>query len=78
MTINEASLIMVEGDQLPDATIMASLTISPSSARVTQMLRILGPKVRVMATKAMFIKAAVIAMVKVINKPCLGPCYRCP
>ena len=55
MAINKASLIMGEGNQLLDATILASLAILLSSAGVTHMHKMLGPKVRVMATKAMAI-----------------------
>ena len=50
MAINEASMILVEGDQLLDATIVASLDISLNSARVTHMHKIPGPKVSVMGT----------------------------
>ena len=52
MAINEASLIVVEGDQLADTTTVASLAISLSSAGVIQMPRMQGAQVRVMATKA--------------------------
>ena len=53
---------MVEADQLPNASIVASLAISLSSARVTQMPKMLGPKVREVATKAVAIKAVVVAI----------------
>ena len=37
VAINEASLIVVKGDQLLDATIVKSLTISLSSSGLTHM-----------------------------------------
>ena len=37
MTVDKASLVMVEGNQLLDATIAASLTISQSKAGVSHM-----------------------------------------
>ena len=46
VAINEASLIMVKGNQLLDATIVASLAISPSSAGVTHMYKIQGSDVK--------------------------------
>ena len=61
MSIEKASLITVAGDQLPDATIFTSLAIL-LSARITLMPIILEPKVRVVATKAMAIKAMFGAM----------------
>ena len=70
MAINKASLIMVEGDQLLDATIVASLAIFLSSAGVTYMHKMLGPKVRVVVTKAMAIRAmVVVVMVMVVGRP---------
>ena len=42
VAVNEASLIVVEGDQLLDATIVASLAILLSSARATHMHKMLG------------------------------------
>ena len=47
----QASLIVVKCNQLLDATIVASLAILLSSAEVTHMHKMLGPEVRVMATK---------------------------
>ena len=73
MDINKASLIMVEGDQLLDATIVASLAILLSSAGVTHMHKMPGPKVRVMATKAMAIRAMVLVMVVVIGRLMVEP-----
>ena len=73
MAINEVSLIVVEGNQLLDATIVASLAISLSSAGVTHMYKTLEPKVRVVATKAIAIRAIVIVMVMVVGKPMLEP-----
>ena len=57
MAVNEASLIMVVSNQLPDATTVVSLAILPSNAGVTQMHKILRAEVRVVATKAVDIKA---------------------
>ena len=68
MAINKASLIIAEGNQLLDATIVASQAISLSNARVTQILKMLGPKVSVMATKATAIKAIVVAMAGVMGR----------
>ena len=73
MAIHEARLIIVEGGQLLDATTMASLALLLSSARVTKMLKMLGPEVRVVATKAMAIKAMVIVMVAIMGRPVVGP-----
>ena len=73
MTINNASLIIVEGDQLPDATTVEILAISLSSARVTQVPRMPGPEVGVMDTKNMAIKAMVVVMVVFIGKPVVLP-----
>ena len=39
ISIKKASLIVIEGDQLLDATIMASLAILLSSAEATHMLK---------------------------------------
>ena len=73
MAINEASLIVVKGDQLPDATTVESLAILLSSAKVTQMYKIPGPKVGVMATKAVAIRAVVMVTVLVMGRPMVGP-----
>ena len=56
MAINEASLIVVKGDKLLDASIVISLAILLSSAGVTHMYKMLGPKVRVVVTKAVAIR----------------------
>ena len=53
IAVSKASLIAVGSNQLPDATIVVSLTILLSSAGVTQMPKMLEPKVRVIAVKAM-------------------------
>ena len=50
MAINEFGLVLIERNQLPNATTVASLTISLSSSGVTQKHKMLGPEVRVMAT----------------------------
>ena len=73
MAINKASLIMVEGDQLPDATIVASLAILLRSAAATHMHIILGPEVRVMVTKAMVIRAVVIVLVVIMGRFMVKP-----
>ena len=72
MAMNEASLIIVEGDPLLDATIMASLAISPSSARANHMHKLPGPKVRAVVTKAMS-KAMVVVMVIVVGRLVVEP-----
>ena len=71
ISINKASLIKVEGNQLLDATTVARLAISLSSAGVTQMHKIPGPEV--MAIKAVAIIAMVIVMVMVMGRPMVGP-----
>ena len=63
MAIGEANLIILEANQLPDAIIAASLAISQNGTAVMQKPKILGPKVRVIANKAVTIKAMVLAMV---------------
>ena len=70
MTVNKASLIIVKGDQLPDATTMASLAISLSNAGVTQMYKMPGSEVSIMATKAM---AMIMVLVMVIERPVVRP-----
>ena len=64
---------MVEGSQLLDATIVASLAISLSSARVTHIYKMLGPEVRVVVTKAMAIRLMVVVMVMVMGRPMVKP-----
>ena len=73
MAINEVSLIVVEGDQLLDATIVVSLAILLSSAGLTHMQKMLGPEVKVMATKTVAIRAMVMVMVIIIGKPMVEP-----
>ena len=73
MTIDEVSLIMVKGNQLLDATIMASLAILLSSAGVTHMHKMLGPKIRVVATNAIAIKVVVMVVVIVMGRPVAKP-----
>ena len=77
MGINETSLILVKGDQLPDATTVASLAISLSGAGVTKMHKMRVSKVKIMATKAIAIKAVIFAMVRVMCKPWLDLFYNC-
>ena len=60
---------MVKGNQLLDATIVASLAISLSSAGATHTHKMPGLEVRVMATKAMAIRAVVIVLVMVMGRP---------
>ena len=72
MAINEACLILVEGDQLLDATIVASLAIL-LSAGVTHMHKMPGPKVRVFITKAMAIRVMVMVVVIVMGRPMVDP-----
>ena len=73
MAINKARLIMVKGDQLLDATIVASLAILLSSIGVTHTHRMPGHEVRVVATKAMAIRDIVIVMVMVMGRPMVEP-----
>ena len=73
MAINEASLIVVKGNHLLDATIVASLAILRSSAEVTHMHKMPGPEVRVMASKAIAIRAVVMVMVVVVGRPVVKP-----
>ena len=51
---------------------MASLAILLSSARVTQLLKMLGPEVKVMASKAVAIKAMIMAMVRMVGRLIVG------
>ena len=73
MAMNKASLIMVEGDLLLNATIVASLAILLSSTGVTHMYKMPGPEVRAVVTKAMAIRAVVIVMVMVVGRPMVEP-----
>ena len=73
MAINEASLIVVKGNHLLDATIVASLAISRSSAGVTHMHKMPGQEVRVMAFKAIAIRAVVVVMVVVVGRLVVEP-----
>ena len=73
MAINKASLIMVKGNQLLDATIVASLAILLSSVGVTHMHKMLGPEVRFMVTKAMAIRVLVMVIVVIMGKPVVKP-----
>ena len=66
MAINEASLIKVKANQLLDATTVASLAILLSSGGVTQMHKMVGLEVSIVATKAMAIRAMVVVMVMVM------------
>ena len=69
MAINVASLIMVGGDQLLDATIVANLAILLCSAGVIHMHKMPVPKVRLVANKVVAIRAMVIVMVVVMGMP---------
>ena len=73
MAINEASLIIVKGNQLLDTTIVASLAILLSSAGVTHMHKMPGPEVRAMVTKAVAIRAVVMVMVVVMGRLLVKP-----
>ena len=64
---------MLKGNHLLDTTTVASLDILLSSAAVTYMCKMVGPKVRVVATKAMVIRAMVIIMVIVVGWPMVRP-----
>ena len=64
---------MVKGDQLLDATIVASLAILLSSAEVTYMYKIPGPKVRVVVTKTVAIRAMVVALVVAMGRLMVEP-----
>ena len=73
MAIDKASLMIVEGNKLPDATTVASLAILLGSSGVTQMPKMPGPKVRVVATNTMDVKAVVVVMVMFIGRLVAGP-----
>ena len=73
VAINKASLIVVEGNQLLDATIVASLAILLSIAGVTHMHKMLGPEVRFVVTKAVAIRAMVVVMFMVVGRPVVEP-----
>ena len=73
MAINKARLIVVKGDQLLDATIVASLAILLSSAGVIHMYKMPGPEVRVMVTKAVASRVMVLVMVVVVGRPMVEP-----
>ena len=73
MAINKASKIVVKRDQLPDVTTVPSLAISLSRAGVTQMHRMTWPEVRVVATKAMAIRAMVMFMVLGVGRAMVRP-----
>ena len=64
---------MVKGNQLLDATIVVILDILLNSAGVTHMHKILGPKVRVIVTKAVAIRAVIMDMVIVMGRPVVEP-----
>ena len=66
-------MIGVEGNQLPDATTVASLIISLISAGVSQMAKMLGPKVIVTANKAITIETVVMAILMLVGRPVVGP-----
>ena len=73
MAINEANLIVVKSNLPLDNTSVASMAILLSSAGVTHMPKMLGPKVRVMATKAVAIRAVVVVMFVVVARPVVEP-----
>ena len=73
MAINKASLIVVKGNQLLDATIVASLAILLSSAGATHMHKMLGSEVRIVAIKAVAIRAVLMLMVIVVGRPMVEP-----
>ena len=64
---------MLEDNQLPDATIVASLDILLTSAGATQIPKMLGSNIKIMATKSMAIKVMVVVMVMVIGRPMVWP-----
>ena len=69
--------MLVEGNQLPDAITVASLAILLSSALLAQIYKMPGPEVRVVATKAMAIRAVVVGMIMGMGKTMVGPCHGC-
>ena len=73
MAIKKARLIMVGGDKLPDATILASLAILLSGTGVTHIYKTPGPEVRVVVTKAVAIRVIVMVMVMVMGRPMIKP-----
>ena len=68
MVINQANLFVVKGNQLTDATIMVSLIILLTSTRGSQIPRISGQEVRVVASNSMDIKAMIVAIVRVVGR----------
>ena len=52
---------------------MANLSTLLSSARITQVPKVLGPKVRAVATKAMAIQAMVLVIVIDMGRPVVRP-----
>ena len=73
VAINMASLIMVKGSLLLDATIVASLAIFLGNARVSYMHKMPGPEVRAMVTKTMAIRAVVMVMVMAVGRLVVEP-----
>ena len=69
---------MVKGNQVLDATIVASLAILLSSAGVTHMDKMLGREVRVVDTKPMAIRAMVVVLVMIVGKLMVEPMLLMP
>ena len=68
MAINKASLIIVKGNWLPNATFVESLAIFHSV--VVTLFFLLGPEVRFIVTKAIAIKAMVVTMIRAMDVAC--------
>ena len=64
---------MVKGNQLLNATITASLAILLSSDGVPYMYKMPWPKVRVVATKVVAIRAVVVVLVVVMGRLMVEP-----
>ena len=67
------SLIIVEANQLLDASTLASLTILLNGASKNPMLKMPGSEVRIVATKPIAIKTRVIAMLRVMGRTIFRP-----
>ena len=66
-------MILLEANQVPNIIDFVSLAISLNSAGATQICKMPGPKVRVVATKPMPIRAEVVAIVGFVGRPMVGP-----
>ena len=65
-------MILLEANQVLNTIAFVSLAISLNSARATQIRKMSGPKVRVVVTKPMPIRAEVVAIVGFVGRPMVG------